>query len=140
MQITNDTGNKLDLITQFAKISDDECGGKWGLRVKGIPRASAHDHQKTTTIFYLASEDANSRIECTEGHKFNPSNSDVVCDGTTVGLRNFKLQIPDHRADSDSLSRMSIKSLTVPADTIWQAKSIITNELKGGDSRRNGCR
>jgi mannosyl-oligosaccharide glucosidase len=134
MQIINDTGNKLDLITQFAKVSDDECGGKWGLRVKGIPRANAHDHQKTTTIFYLASEDSNSRIECTEGHKSDPSNSDVVCDGTTVGLRNFKLQIPDHRADSDSLSRTSVKSLTVPADTIWQAKSIITNELKGGDS------
>jgi mannosyl-oligosaccharide glucosidase len=134
MQIINDTGNKLDLFTQFAKVSDDECGGKWGLRVKGIPRANARDHQKTTTIFYLASEDSNSRIECTEGHKFNPSNSDVVCDGTTLGLRNFKLQIPDHRADSDSLSRTSVKSLTVPADTLWQAKSIFTNELKGGDS------
>ena len=68
------------------------------------------------------------------GHKFNPSNSDVVCDGTTVGLRNFKLQVPDHRADSDSPSRTSVKSLTVPADTLWQAKSIINNELKGGDS------
>ncbi|KAI9871307.1 MAG: hypothetical protein M1830_003054, partial [Pleopsidium flavum] len=90
MQIVNDTGNKLDLITQFAKVSDDERSGKWGLRVKGIPRANARDHQKTTMIFYLGSEDSNSRIECTEGHKINPSNSDVVCDGTMVGLRNFK--------------------------------------------------
>ncbi len=134
MQIVNDTGNKLDLITQFAKASDDERSGKWGLRVKGIPRANARDQQKTTLIFYLGSEDSNSSIECTEGHKTKPSNSDVVCDGTTVGLRNFKVQIRDYRADSDSLQRTSVKSLTVPVDTIWQAKSIFTNQLKGSDS------
>lgn len=134
MQIINDTGNELDLITQFAKVSDNESGGNWGLRVKGIPRANARDHQKTTVIFYLGSEDSNSRIECTEGHKINPSNSDVVCDGTMVGMPNFKVQIPDHGADSDSLPRTSVKSLTVPADSIWQAKSIFTHQLKGSDS------
>ena len=134
MQIVNDTGNQLDLITQFAKVSDDEHSGKWGLRVKGIPRANARDHQKTTIIFYLGSEDPNSRIECTEGNKINPFDSDVVCDGKVIGLRNFKLQIPDHGADSDSLQRTSVKSLTVPVDTIWQAKSIFTNQLKGSDS------
>lgn len=134
MQVVNDTGNTVDLIIQFAKVSDDERGGKWGLRVKGIPKASARDHQKTIMIFYLGSEDPNSRIECTEGHKINPPNSDVVCGGTMVGLPNFKVQIPDHRADRDSLQRTSVKSLTVPAETIWQAKSIFTNQLKGSDS------
>lgn len=131
MQIVNDTGNKLDLIAQFAKISDDERSPKWGLRVKGIPRANERDHQKTTLIFYLGSENSNSRIECMQGHKINPSNSDVVCKGTIVGLHDFKFQIPDHRADSDSRQRTSVKSLTVPADTIWQAKSIFANQLKG---------
>lgn len=134
MQIINDTENKLDLITQFAKVSDDDPKGKWGLRVKGIPRMNARDHQKTTMIFYLGSEDSNSRLECTEGRKMYPPNSDVVCDGTMVRLSNFQVQIADHRADSDSLQRTSIKSLTVPADTIWQAKSIFTNQLKGGKS------
>jgi len=133
MQIINDTGNGLDLITQFAKVSD-ERSGKWGLRVKGIPRANAHDHQKTTVIFYLGSEDSSSRIECTEGHKIDPSHSDIVCDGTMVGLRNFKVHFPDHRGDSESLQRTSVKSLTFPADTIWQAKSIFINQLKGSDS------
>ena len=133
MQIINDTGNGLDLITQFAKVSD-ERSEKWGLRVKGIPRANAHDHQKTTVIFYLGSEDSSSRIECTEGHKIDPSHSDIVCDGTMVGLRNFKVHFPDHRGDSESLQRTSVKSLTFPADTIWQAKSIFINQLKGSDS------
>ena len=135
IQIVNDTGNKLDLITQFAKVSNDDSGGQWGLRVKGIPRANAHDHQKTTIIFYLGSEDSNSRIECTEVHNINPSNRDVVCDGAMTGLDNFKIQIPDHRPESDSSQRTSVKSLTVPADTIWRAKSIFTDQLKGSDAR-----
>lgn len=136
MQIVNDTGNKVDLITQFAKISDDELGSKWGLRVQGFPRANAHDQQNTTLIFYLGSENSESRIECLEGHKINPSNSDVVCEGTIVGLYNFKLQIPDRRADSDCRQRTSVKSLTVPADTIWQAKPIFISQIKGSNSHK----
>ena len=104
------------------------------MRVKGILRANARDYQKITMIFYIGSEDSNSRIECTERHKINASNSNVVCDGTMAGLRNFKVQIPDHRADIDSPRRTSVKSLTVPADTIWQAKSMFTKQLKGSDS------
>jgi mannosyl-oligosaccharide glucosidase len=134
MQIVNDTGNKLDLATLFAKVSDDEGSGKWGLRVKGSLRANSRDHQKTTMIFYVGSEDSNSRIRCTKGNKINPPNSNVVCDGTVAGLRNFKLQIPSPREVSDSLLGTSVKSLTVPADTIWQAKSIFINQLKSGDS------
>lgn len=130
MQIINDTGNKLDLITQFAKVSDDERSGKWGVRVKGILRADARDHQKTTVVFYLGSEDSdsNSRVECKH------SSSDVVCEGTIASLPNFKVQIPDHRADSDSLQKTSVKSLKVPADTLWQAKSVFTNQLKDTES------
>lgn len=136
MQMINDTGNKLDLITQFAKVSGgDDGNGKWGLRVKGIPRVNARDHQKTTMIFYLGSEDPNSKMKCTDVHKINRSNSDVICDGTTVGLSNFKVEISARRPDSGSLQNTSVKSLTVPADTIWQAKSIFTNQLTGSESQ-----
>ena len=109
MQIANDTGNKLELITHFAKVSDDESSAKWGLGVKGIPRANARDHQKTTITFYLGSEDARSRMECTEGHTINPFSSDVVCDGTMVSLGHFKVEIPGHRADGNSLQRTSAR-------------------------------
>lgn len=135
VQIINDTGNKLDLVIQFAKVFNDERGGNWGLRVRGIPRANALDHQKTTMIFYLGSEDSNSRIVCTEGHKINSSNSDAVCDGTIVGLDSFKLEIPKGPTDSDALQRTSVKSMIVAVDTIWQAKSILSDQLKGSDSR-----
>ena len=134
MQIINDTGNKLDLTTQFAKVSDDRGSEKWALRVKGSLRANSRDRQKTTMIFYLGNEDSNSRIQCTKGDKINSSNGDVVCDGTMVGLRSFKLQIPGHRENSDSILGTSVSSSTVPADTIWQAKSIFTNQLKSDDS------
>ena len=50
MQVINDTGNKLDLITYFSKVSDEQRSGEWGLRVKGIPRPNAHGLQKTTVV------------------------------------------------------------------------------------------
>ena len=133
MQIVNDTGNNLDLITQFAKVSDDDSRAKWGLRVRGISKVNASD-RKTTLVFYLGSEDSNSRIKCTEEPMVEPSNSDVICEGTTVGLRNFKIHIPGDRSDTNSVQRTSVKSLTVPTDTIWQAKSIFVDQLKGSDS------
>lgn len=133
MQIVNDTGNNLDLIIQFAKVSDDDPRAEWGLRVRGILRANTPD-RKTTLVFYLGSEDPNSRIECTEEPMVKPSNSDLICEGTTVGLRNFKIHIPGDRSDRNSMQRTSVKSLTVPTDTIWQAKSIFIDQLKGSDS------
>lgn len=134
MQIINDTGNKVDLVTLFAKVPDDEGVGKWGLRVKGSLRANSREYQKTTMIFYLGSEDSNSRIRCTKGNSIDSSENDVVCSGTMAGSRSFKLRFPGHREDSDSLLRTSVTSLTVPVDNIWQAKSIFTNQLKSDDS------
>lgn len=61
-------------------------------------------------------------------------NIDVSCNGMVAGLRSFKIQFQDHRPDSYSLRSTSGKSLTVPADTIWQAQSIFTSQLKAGDS------
>ena len=64
-EIVNDTRNRLDLITHFIKLSNAGSSGSWGLRIEGNPRVDARNHPKTTTIFYLGSEDSNSRIECT---------------------------------------------------------------------------
>jgi mannosyl-oligosaccharide glucosidase len=134
-QSVNDTGNKLDLITEFAKVSDGGPNGSWGLRVKGIPRANAQSDQKTTLIVYLGSENPDSRVKCTNVHKLNPSIDDIVCDGTIVGLGNFRIDFPDHGADRGTLQTTAIHSLTVPSDTIWQAKSILTDLLRKSVSR-----
>ena len=132
VQIVNDTGNQVDLITQFAKVSDGGSYGRWGLRVKGIPRVDAHYHQKTTVIFYLGSEDPLSGLECMHGT--NLSNNDVVCNGTMNSLPDFRLQVTDHGLDGNLFQNTSVKSLTVPTATIWQAKSIFTDQLSGTGS------
>ena len=131
MQVFNDTGNQVDLITMFAKVSSDDSNGSWGLRGKGIPRADARTHQKTSIVFYLGNEDSTSRIECMVGH---PSNSGIFCNDTAASLGKFKVRIPNHGAARDAHQETSVKSLTVLADSIWQAKSKFTDRLRSSDS------
>ena len=135
LQIVNDTGNNLDLINHFAKNSDDERYGNWGLRVNGVSRPNARDRQNTAVVFYLGSEDPTSRIECTNMRRANSSNSNVVCEGTTTGLGSFTLEIAVGRTAGCRFPESSVKTLTVLNDTIWQAKSIFTDELNGSDSQ-----
>ncbi|MCJ1338933.1 Processing alpha glucosidase I [Bachmanniomyces sp. S44760] len=129
--VVNDTGNMIDLTTQFVKIPNEKRYGNWGLRIKGIPRADAGTKKKTTVIFYLGSEDPSSRIACV---KTTTSNSAVVCKDTAKGPGNFMLQILDNRDGPDILGSVAVKSLKVPENTIWQAKSIFGDQLQAGGS------
>lgn len=126
VQFFNDTENAIDLITQFVKVSNEEESGTWGLRVRGIPNAGSH--QKTTVIFYLGVEDPKSRISCKGGETSNTSGSNAICVGTTTGLGDFSVQIAHYRGESSR--HMAIKSLTVPKDTIWQAKPTFNDQFK----------
>lgn len=130
--IVNDTGNSVDLITQFIKDPNGALYNNWGLRIKGISRADADTEQKTTVILYLGSEDPDSRIEC---FRTTPVDGDVKCKGNAIGTGNFRLQIPDVRAGSSSHQSMAVKSLKVPEDIVWQAKSIFGEQLKANPSR-----
>jgi len=127
--VVNDTGNKLDLITHFVKASDDGNYGKWGLRVRARPRADGHDRQRSTVILYLGVEESRSTVECTKEYKTTASKTNVICNGMTTGLGDFKLQFSDKTAN-DVSHWTSIKSVTVPVDTIWQAKSIWMEQLQ----------
>ena len=133
IQTINDTRNKLDVTTQFVKISDGDHSGKWGLRIRGDLRADANDHQKSTAIFYLGSEDSNSIIRCMHEQVSSGPNSAIVCDGGKSKLGDFRLRIP-HSGIGDALPLASVKSLVVPVDAIWQAKSIFTDQLEGINS------
>lgn len=133
IQIVNDTINQLDLITNFAKISNDGHYGGWGLRIKGIPRSATPEDQKTTVIFYLGSQNPTSRTECVGEKERGPSNSGVFCEGTTPGLGDYKVHIPAQPFDNSSFRRTSVRSLSVPADKIWEAKTIFTTHVE--DSR-----
>lgn len=127
--IVNDTGNKLDLITHFVEASDGGNYGKWGLRVGARPSADGHGRQKSTVIFYLGVEESGSTVECNKEHTTIATKTNIVCHGMTAGLGNYELQFSDNTADSVS-HWTSIQSVTVPVDTIWQAKSIWLEHLQ----------
>ena len=133
-QIVNDTGNRLDLITDFAKLFYDQGPGNWGLRVRGIPRPDAHDKQRTSVILYIGDEDHTSILECTNGNKVNPSNGDAACHGTVSSLGAFLVNVSAHWTNGESPYKLSVNSVTVSADTLWQAKSLFVDQLKSGDA------
>ena len=134
MQVINDTGNKLDLVTFFFKVSDEQRRGEWGLRVKGIPRSNARGLQKTTLIFYLGIESSDSEAKCIKEPGFEASKSIVVCDGMIKGLGRFQVQIPGCEAGNKLPQPRSVKSLKVSPDVVWQAKTIFTDQLEGAGS------
>lgn len=132
VHIVNDTVNKIDLIVQYARLTDYEESEYWGLEVEAIPRPDARDHQTSTIIFYLGSEESSSRVQCGMEHKRSPSQLEVVCDGTASSLHSFKIRISSDKLYKDAIQTLSIKSVQVPQNSIWQAKSIFIKELEDG--------
>lgn len=132
VHIVNDTVNKIDLIVQYAKLTDYEESEYWGLEIEAIPRADARDHQTSTIIFYLGSEESSSRVQCGMEHKSFSSQLEAVCDGTASSLHDFKIRISSDKLYKDAIQTSSIKSMQVPQNSIWQAKSIFIKELEDG--------
>ena len=130
LQLINDTRNNLDLLSYFGKSSDNG----WGLRIKGIPR-SAPRNQKTAVILYLGNEDPESKTKCTQENSVKPSEGNIICTGISKGLGEFQLQYPRLQGEQNVGTRTSVRSLKVPPDTIWQAKSLFTDKLKTEEIR-----
>ncbi|KAL8858592.1 MAG: hypothetical protein Q9178_004886 [Gyalolechia marmorata] len=124
--VVNDTGNRVDIITHFSKNTP----GSWGLRVKSNPRQDAASLQQTSIIFYLGIESAGATRNCE-----SKLGGNIVCSGRTSHSGNYTILIMDHQSDDTSASRSSVKSLTIPSDSIWQAKSILSDELKSPSSQ-----
>lgn len=134
IQAINDTINRLDLITEFSKVSNNGKYGSWGLRVKGVPRIDAPRDQRTVVVFYLGNQDPESRTECMQGSADKSNNNGIGCAGSSPGLDNYRVLIPGQPVNDSSFLRTSVKSLTVPANTIWEAKSIFLDHLKDSGS------
>lgn len=132
--VVNDTVNKIDLIVHFAKFTFNDHDDGWTLTVKGLPRSNARGDLKTTVVPYFGIEDPGSITTCAKAHNTGASSSDVVCEGSISGLGHYGIQISDHGATDGFLQSTSVSSLTVPVDTIWQAKSIFLNQLKSSGS------
>ncbi|KAL8650497.1 MAG: hypothetical protein Q9226_005115, partial [Calogaya cf. arnoldii] len=119
--VVNDTGNHVDLVTQFSKST----AGGWGLRVTSLPRTDAASHERTTIFFYIGLEMVGETLECSNG-----LSEGITCAGKTSQLGNFNVSIWDHQSDNGTAHRTSVRSLTVATENIWQAKSILSGELK----------
>ena len=76
VHVVNDTGNKVDLVTYFTKLSDDASDVSWGLRVKVFPRNDAIARQNTTIVFYLGGTSAEAPLIPIP--KNNPSSHDLL--------------------------------------------------------------
>lgn len=118
--VVNDTGNQVDLVTQFSKPAE----GNWGLRVTSLPREDAASHKQTSLFFYVGMEGAGATLDCV-----NNFSGGFTCTGRTSELGNFNVLVLDRQSDNSTFKKTSVKSLTVAPDDIWQAKSILSEEL-----------
>ena len=121
-EVLNDTGNWLDLITDFAKMPGNPHA--WGLKVQGTPRTDAISGSKSMVVFYIGNEDPASQTECTK----DAGTGGISCQGTSSGLGDFKIDIKVLESSHDH--KQSISSLAIPTEDIWQAKSKFVDLLK----------
>ncbi|KAK5047442.1 hypothetical protein LTR84_006538 [Exophiala bonariae] len=128
-QTINDTGNSIDIITDFAK-SMDSNSQEWQLKVRGIPRKDAAKDQQTTVIFYLGSENPASKVACKRQHSHRVSHSDISCRGTTPTIGEFTVDIGVSGDRTELSQHLAVTSINVPSKNLWQTKAVFLQQLK----------
>ncbi|KAI4148644.1 MAG: hypothetical protein LQ340_005003 [Diploschistes diacapsis] len=140
-QTIHDTGNKIDITTEFVKFPGGANGGSWGLRVKGKPRQGASDNLLTSVVFYASMEGLGSLVVENEPDPLGFGDV-VTLKGTTQELGDFKIDVtpgpksnrhpssPDARFGSKPLDRTMVASMNVPEEAIWQTKAILFQHMK----------
>ncbi|SPQ17677.1 b8ee9d59-6c89-4fbc-a5fb-f0a93755306f [Thermothielavioides terrestris] len=127
-QAVHDTQLQLDINTDFLKTED---GGSWAVRITGTPKLGATG-VKTTAILHAAVEmaDANEpkSLWC-ENHAKNKDGVDAACRGEIAGLGRFQFQVLGD-ATNNVVHETVVRSVQVPEDKIWQAKSIFADQVK----------
>lgn len=132
-QTIHDSGNNIDLTTEFVKFPGGDHGGSWAVRVKGTPRADAPERLMTTVIFYTTMEGLGS-LEVENELDAMGYEGIVTLKGESAGLGDFKVDItpgpktnkhPKSAHDSYAskpLDRTLVASLQAPEEVLWQAK------------------
>lgn len=141
-QVVHDSGNKIDLTTEFVKIPGGTNGGNWAVRIKGSPRDDASADLKTTVVFYATVEGLGSLS--VEGDDALGFEGDVTIEGKSPELGEFKIDIttgsksnkypihahPSHR--EKPLDRTRVDSLQLPDQALWQAKGrVLASQNQG---------
>ncbi|KAF2201713.1 glycoside hydrolase [Delitschia confertaspora ATCC 74209] len=136
IQETVDRRNHVNITTKFIKTPD---GKGWAMRVQGVPLADMKSNVRTVVIFHLAMEDSPSAYDL-EGHNQSISCSQStaiifdrrrsgICSGIAPTLGDFEIQIFENR-DSKIIEDLSVISIQVPQDKIWQAADIFRKYTK----------
>ena len=132
-QTIHDTGNSIDITTEFVKIAGGQHGGSWAVRIKGIPRDNAPQQLFTTMVFYAGMEGFGSLNVKNQADGLGIVGP-VVMEGSTTELGRFTLEITEgpttnrHPQSSHSsyaakpLDRTRVLSLKIPEANLWQAK------------------
>lgn len=139
-QIIHDAGNEIDLTIDFVKTSGSLTGG-WAARIKGEPREDAQGPLMTTLVFYAGMDGIGSLEFANEQDDLGQEGT-VSLQGQTADLGDFKIDVtcgPDSNVapkrqhaswDSKPLDRTMASSMQVPAEALWQAKSIMFTNVK----------
>ena len=125
-QVINDTENSLDLVIDFVKASD----ASWTARISGSLRSDAPADLKTSLVFYLGNEDPTSETSCPgyQPDKVRPIHR-AHCVGSSATVPQYDLKIY-----YSGQQKVHTKSLNVPPERIWEAKSFFSNLLEDEES------
>ncbi|KAI5865551.1 glycoside hydrolase family 63 protein [Durotheca rogersii] len=142
VQSIHDSGNKIDITTEFVKIPGGGHGGSWAARIKGVPRDDAPVDLKTTVLFYVASEALGELLDVSGDGDDNGYDGDVTFTGRSEVLGDYTLVVTKgkggHPTSAHAVSakrdaeKTTVKSLTTPLEHLWQTKQLLFQQLKAG--------
>lgn len=129
------------MTTEFIKFPGGEHGGSWGARIKGTPRDDAAPDVRTTVIWYNTLEGLGSlEVEGADAEETGV-HGDVVLKGHTAELGEFELRVTEGKGDhprhnhpsydDKPLDRTLVHSGQLPAEALWQVKSVLFAHMKG---------
>lgn len=139
-QTIHDPSNRIDLTTEFVKVTGGRHGGNWGVRIKGSPRDDASPDLRTTIVWYAALEGLGSlEVKSQDGDGLGVE-GDVKLEGQTADLGDFNIRItagegehprPMHPSYAEKpLDRTIVHSFQLPEEALWQTKPILFAHMK----------
>lgn len=136
-QVIHDADLGIDLTTEFIKSND---GKSWAVKVTGEMRPEAAAQSPLTSlVFHVAREgpfdQQTNWMVCNDltsasGQAFPGA---AACRGTNPKLGPFDISVIADQ-DKQNVQETVIRSLNVTEDKIWQAKSVLSEQLKSGDT------
>ncbi|KAF1353189.1 glucosidase I [Delphinella strobiligena] len=145
LQTIHDSGNNLDITTEFVKFPEHgEHGGSWGARIRGTPRDDGEPDMHSTVIFNVGVEGLGSlTVEGIEDgdNEERGFPGDVTISGETPELGEFTVTItrgkgkhPTHghqpTYNRKPVENTIVHSIQAPPDAMWQAKPLIFASMK----------